>query len=195
MIHRAGEAFDKAARLLGLELRPNGGAALERLAAEGDAHRFRFSMPLKKYQDCNFSYAGTKTAVRLAIEDQLPEGPTEANRQASPFYFRAGHRPSRLSGESTSNLRVLQVRADIAASFQRVAVAHLVERCARGIGWAAEEFPGIRQLVVAGGVAANSLLRAELGAVAAAAGLELVCPPPQLCTDNGVMVAWAGLER
>ena len=78
----AGEAFDKAARLLGLELRPNGGAALERLAQEGDPRRFQFSMPLKKYRDCNFSYAGTKTAVRLAVEEQLPEGSCDANRQA-----------------------------------------------------------------------------------------------------------------
>ena len=78
----AGEAFDKAARLLGLELRPNGGTALENLAREGDPQRFQFSMPLKKYKDCNFSFAGTKTAVRLAIEDQLPEGPSPANRQA-----------------------------------------------------------------------------------------------------------------
>lgn len=69
------------ARLLGLELRPNGGTALEILAREGDPHSFQFSTPLKKYRDCNFSFAGTKTAVRLAIEDQLPEGPTEANRQ------------------------------------------------------------------------------------------------------------------
>ena len=78
----AGEAFDKAARLLGLELRPNGGAALERLAQEGDPQRFQFSMPLKKYRDCNFSYAGTKTAVRLAVEEQLPGGPCDGNRQA-----------------------------------------------------------------------------------------------------------------
>jgi N6-L-threonylcarbamoyladenine synthase len=79
----AGEAFDKAARLLGLELSPNGGTALEKLAKEGDPERFKFSVPLKKYRDCNFSFAGTKTAVRLAIEDQLPEGPTESNRQVN----------------------------------------------------------------------------------------------------------------
>ena len=92
----AGEAFDKAARLLGLELRPNGGAALERLAQEGDPHRFQFSMPLKKYRDCNFSYAGTKTAVRLAVEEQLPEGPCDANRQACcpPLLSMLDHRTS-----------------------------------------------------------------------------------------------------
>lgn len=87
------------------------------------------------------------------------------------------------------------MRADIAASFQRVAVQHLEEKCRRGLVWAAESHPGVRQLVVAGGVAANQYIRARLAAVAAEGGLELVCPPPRLCTDNGVMVAWAGVER
>jgi len=53
----------------------------------------------------------------------------------------------------------------------------------------------VRQLVVAGGVAANRYVRGRLSAVAEEAGLRLVCPPPRLCTDNGVMVAWAGVER
>lgn len=53
----------------------------------------------------------------------------------------------------------------------------------------------VRHLVVAGGVAANAYVRGRLSAVAADAGLRLVCPPPRLCTDNGVMVAWAGVER
>lgn len=67
------------ARLLGLEMRPNGGAALEKLALQGDESSVKFSLPLRKFKDCNFSYAGTKTAVRLAIESKLPEGPTEEN--------------------------------------------------------------------------------------------------------------------
>lgn len=53
----------------------------------------------------------------------------------------------------------------------------------------------MRHLVVAGGVASNAYIRARLSAVAQQAGLQLVCPPPRLCTDNGVMVAWAGVER
>lgn len=83
MCHDAGEAYDKIARLLGLELRPNGGTALEKLALQGDENRFHFSVPLKKFQDCNFSYAGMKTAVRIAIEKNLPEGPTPENLQVS----------------------------------------------------------------------------------------------------------------
>jgi N6-L-threonylcarbamoyladenine synthase len=50
-------------------------------------------------------------------------------------------------------------------------------------------------LVVAGGVAANQALRAELESCAAQAGLRFLAPPPKLCTDNAAMIAWAGLER
>lgn len=55
--------------------------------------------------------------------------------------------------------------------------------------------PSAQWLVVAGGVAANQTLRQGLSQVAEDHGLRLRCPPPRLCVDNGVMVAWAGLER
>ena len=79
----AGEAYDKVARLLGLELNPSGGATVEALAREGDAQRFKFSRPLIRKPNCNFSYAGLKTAVRLAIEAEVPGPPSDANRQVS----------------------------------------------------------------------------------------------------------------
>lgn len=88
-----------------------------------------------------------------------------------------------------------QLQADIAASFQTVAVRHLEERCRRGLAWAKESHPGVSQLVVAGGVASNSYVRDRLQLIAEGAGVDLVCPPPRLCTDNGVMVAWTGHER
>ena len=69
------------ARLLGLQLDPSGGAAVEALAREGDDQRFRFSRPLLRKPNCNFSYAGLKTAVRLAIDAELKGPPSEANRQ------------------------------------------------------------------------------------------------------------------
>jgi len=56
----------------------------------------------------------------------------------------------------------MQVRADIAASFQRVALDHLENRVSRAAAWALEEWPGVKHLVVAGGVAANRLLRSKL---------------------------------
>lgn len=77
----AGEAFDKIARLLGLDLRPNGGAALETFAKRGDPHRYPFTVPLRRNNDCNFSYAGLKNSVRLAIQAEAPGEATAANEQ------------------------------------------------------------------------------------------------------------------
>ena len=79
----AGEAYDKVARLLGLDLNPSGGAAVEALAREGDPQRIKFSTPLRRKPNCNFSYAGLKTAVRLAIEAEVPDPPSDANRQVA----------------------------------------------------------------------------------------------------------------
>ena len=76
-----------------------------------------------------------------------------------------------------------------------MAVDHLAARCRRAAEWAKEDLPDLKHLVVAGGVAANKRVRATLGKIAEEVGLELVCPAPSLCTDNGIMVAWAGLER
>lgn len=212
-----GEAYDKVARLLGLELRPSGGAAVEAFANEGDDQRFKFSMPLRMRPNCNFSYAGLKTAVRLAIEAEAPGPATDANRQVTSslcqfilviYCLFSGVRVRELTcvhvcrtclhacypmiplGHSkwcnqlnsrsghdfhgkvlnfrsvtitlTHFLKPAQVRADIAASFQRVALTHLQERTQRAAGWAMEAEPGIRHLVVAGGVAANKLLRSKL---------------------------------
>lgn len=64
-----------------MELKPSGGAAVEALARDGDAQRFKFSVPLRRKPNCNFSYAGLKTAVRLAIEAEVPGPPSDANKQ------------------------------------------------------------------------------------------------------------------
>ncbi|MBV9747252.1 MAG: tRNA (adenosine(37)-N6)-threonylcarbamoyltransferase complex transferase subunit TsaD [Acetobacteraceae bacterium] len=81
--------------------------------------------------------------------------------------------------------------ADVAASFQAAAVAVLADRATNALAM----MPEARLLVVAGGVAANQAVRAALDAVARREGVPLAAPPLRLCTDNAVMVAWAGLER
>ena len=81
--------------------------------------------------------------------------------------------------------------ADLAASFQAAAVAVLADRAANALAM----MPEAGLLVVAGGVAANGAVRAALDGVARRAGVPLVAPPLRLCTDNAVMVAWAGIER
>ncbi|KAI3906001.1 hypothetical protein MKW98_016397 [Papaver atlanticum] len=168
-----GEAYDKTARLLGLDMR-RGGPALEELAREGNPKSVKLKVPMKHHKDCNFSYAGLKTQVRLAIESSNIDKDTPI---------------------SSTSCKDRSIRADIAASFQRVAVLHLEERCERAIAWAAEIEPSIKFLVVSGGVASNQYVRTRLDHVVKRKGLQLVCPPPSLCTDNGVMIAWTGIEH
>ena len=81
--------------------------------------------------------------------------------------------------------------ADIAAGFQAAVAEVMADRAAHALAM----MPDAGALVVAGGVAANGAIRAALATVAAAHGLLLVAPPPRLCGDNAVMVAWAGIER
>ncbi|KAL0862251.1 hypothetical protein Bca101_041369 [Brassica carinata] len=141
-----GEAFDKTAKWLGLDMRRSGGPAVEELALEGDSKSVMFNVPMKNHKDCNFSYAGLKTQVRLAIAAREIDAKCPV---------------SSATKEDRRN------RADIAASFQ----------------------------VVSGGVASNQYVRFRLNNIVENKNLRLVCPPPSLCTDNGVMVAWTGLEH
>ncbi len=84
----------------------------------------------------------------------------------------------------------VQDRADLCAGFQAAVADVLAEKTRRALALFAAPV-----LAVAGGVAANSLLRARLETVAADGGAQFLAPPLRLCTDNGAMIAWAGIER
>ncbi len=84
---------------------------------------------------------------------------------------------------------------DLAASFQMAVADVIADRVRHAMYWFDTQHPGVGRLVVAGGVAANSALRERLRAVAFEEGFTLDVPPPKLCTDNGAMIAWAGVER
>ncbi len=86
-------------------------------------------------------------------------------------------------------------RADIAASFQQAVVDVLADRAGHAMDMMRSGFPAASLLVVAGGVASNASVRAGLADAAASRGYRLVAPPVRLCSDNAVMVAWAGIER
>ena len=85
--------------------------------------------------------------------------------------------------------------ANLAAAVQQAICDHLIDRTARAVRRFVDRYPRGTSLVAAGGVAANARLRARLAGLAADAGLVFVAPPPALCTDNGAMIAWAGIER
>jgi N6-L-threonylcarbamoyladenine synthase len=166
----AGEAFDKVAKLLGLGY--PGGPALARAAESGDPARFRLPRPMLGRPGCDFSFSGLKTAVRQIVE---------AGRGETPG-----------AGDGAGDARMI---ADLAAATQAAITDSLVDRCRNALRLFRSEHPEGTTLVAAGGVAANLALRRALGALAAAEGMDLVVPPPRLCTDNGAMIAWAGLER
>ncbi|CAJ1908780.1 unnamed protein product [Cylindrotheca closterium] len=165
-----GEAFDKTARLLGLPVGGGGGPAVEKLALEGNRTAVPLTVPLLQRKDCDFSYAGLKTNVRRAAEKLVMERGVEL--------------PSELPRGD---------KADIAASFQHIAIRHLEHRLKRAISNVEDE--EIKTLALVGGVAANMELRSRLEELCENHGWSLAVPPPRLCTDQGAMSAWAAVER
>ena len=85
--------------------------------------------------------------------------------------------------------------ADLAAAFQEAVAEVLSDRTRNAVAEFRARHGEARRLVVAGGVAANQFLRARLATLAAREGMEMIVPPPALCTDNAAMIAWAGIER
>ena len=86
-------------------------------------------------------------------------------------------------------------RADLAASFQAAVADVLEDRCRGALTRFREDYGTAGPLVIAGGVAANGYLRGRLAGLAAQEKSRLIAPPQKLCTDNGAMIAWAGVER
>jgi N6-L-threonylcarbamoyladenine synthase len=86
-------------------------------------------------------------------------------------------------------------QADLAASIELAICDALVDRTANAVDWFRSHHAEGTTLVAAGGVAANAQLRRRLATLAESQGLHFIAPPPSLCTDNGAMIAWAGVER
>ena len=160
-----GEAYDKAAALLGLGW--PGGVRVDQAAQHGNDEAYQFPMPNLKGRPLDFSFSGLKTAVRYGVLGL----PGTAIREP----------------ESLSE----QERADAAASFQKAAVRTLI----RGLRRARQEHPDVQSLLIGGGVSANSRLRKELESFAEKEGLVLRIPPMQWCVDNAAMVAGLGWIR
>jgi N6-L-threonylcarbamoyladenine synthase len=162
----AGEAFDKVARLLGLEY--PGGPVIDRLSAQGNPQAFSLpegsiSLPGGGYHPYDCSFSGLKTAVSRLVEKLQKQ----------------------MSGAATE----LPV-ADLAASFQATVARGLTRRA---IACALDH--GLETIVVGGGVAANRGLRAHLQAVAAEHHLRVIFPPMSLCTDNAAMIGCAAIDH
>lgn len=173
-----GEVFDKIARKMKLRNVPEystmcGGQAVEVAASKATDHNlFKMSLPLAEYKDCNFSFNGLKTSVFLHL------------------YRSEKHH------EIVADKLIPEVNELCAAALLAI-TRHLVHRTQRAMGFC--EINGLvegkKQLVVSGGVASNNYIFKSLKILCDETGYEIYRPPPKLCTDNGVMIAWNGLEK
>jgi N6-L-threonylcarbamoyladenine synthase len=151
----AGEAFDKTAKLLGLDY--PGGPLLAKLAESGEAGHYKFPRPMTDRPGLDFSFSGLKTFAANTIR--------AANDDA-------------------------QTRANIAYAFQEAVIDTLVIKCRRAL-----KQTGLKRLVIAGGVSANKQLRIALQDLMVKMQGEVFYPRMEFCTDNGAMIAYAGLQR
>lgn len=153
----AGEAFDKIGRVIGLPY--PAGAAMDKLACEGDKHAVTLPSPALAGDTLDFSFSGIKTAALNYINNSKQSG-AEINR------------------------------ADLAASYTEKIVSAVTKKAEAALG-----MTGSKKLVVAGGVAANSHLRASLETMCKKHGVEFFVPPLSLCGDNAAMIAAAGYYK
>ena len=156
-----GEAFDKVAKILGLPY--PGGPSISKKALEGDPHRYE--LPKAHVGTYDFSFSGLKTAVLRLAQAEIGED----------FTFPSKDVPARLSERQ---------KADIAASFQRIAIETVVDKTV-----AAFRAYQPASVIIGGGVAASTELRRQL---AEKLPLPIGCPDMKLCTDNGAMIAALG---
>lgn len=156
----AGEAFDKAAKMIGLPY--PGGPYISALAEKGEQHSgLKFPRPMTDRPGLDFSFSGLKTAFLTAVHDALDE-----NRCDEQF------------------------KADAALAFECAVVDTLVIKCRRAL-----ESEGLKRLIIAGGVSANKRLRTQLEQQLKKIHASVFYARPELCTDNGAMIAYAGAQR
>uniref|UniRef100_A0A3P9K5T4 N(6)-L-threonylcarbamoyladenine synthase n=1 Tax=Oryzias latipes TaxID=8090 RepID=A0A3P9K5T4_ORYLA len=173
-----GDTLDKVARRLSLTKHPDcstlsGGQAIELLARSGDRRKFPFRTPMGRIYDCCFSFAGLRSQITMSIIKKEAE-------------------------EGIEQGTLLSCVNDIAAGTQHTVAVHLAKRTHRAILFCKENglLPSDNPiLVVSGGVASNQYICKALTVITEKTGLRLLCPPPRFCTDNGVMIAWNGIER
>ena len=165
-----GECFDKSAKAMGLPF--PGGPHLEKIAQSCTDHdaalaRFPLPTPMKGRKNCDFSFSGLKTAARTHVQN-LPEGALKEDDIAALAY-----------------------------SFETAVCNVLTDRCSRAIDAYKQRYPQLEtaSFVVAGGVAANTAIRNTLMSLAENHKISFRVPPVSLCSDNGAMIAWAGIEN
>jgi N6-L-threonylcarbamoyladenine synthase len=142
-------------------------------------------------------YPGGPAVEKMALEGNATrfDLPRPMLGRAKPDFSLSGLKTAvRLEADRLGELTKSDV-ADLCASFQAAVVDMIIDRSRAGLRLFRERIGHPTGMVIAGGVAANAAMRRALTRFCGEAGLRLVMPPPELCTDNGAMIAWAGIER
>lgn len=174
-----GEVLNKVARRMKLKNIPeysqiSGGRAVE-LAAKKSTNpgQFEFPLPLSKFRDCNFSFSGLKDSlVRKLIKKEAEHN---------------------VMGDE-----IIPEVYDLCAAFQLAVAEHIAHRTHRAMMFCDKNNlinPDNKAIVVSGGVACNNFIYQSIEHVGSKMGYKTYRPPPSVCTDNGVMIAWNGLEK
>ncbi|WP_320175717.1 tRNA (adenosine(37)-N6)-threonylcarbamoyltransferase complex transferase subunit TsaD [Maridesulfovibrio sp.] len=166
----AGEAFDKTAKSLNLPY--PGGKLVDELGRRGVVNKKLFPVPYINNDNLDFSFSGLKTAVATYVNQNS--------------YLRLD--VMGIPDEGAEDPAVSEERKNMLASFNYVVGRALKVKVERAL----ERNKGVKSLIVAGGVAANSVVRSVMSGVAAKFSVPLVLPSMHLCTDNGAMIAYAG---
>ncbi|MDY4802745.1 tRNA (adenosine(37)-N6)-threonylcarbamoyltransferase complex transferase subunit TsaD [Campylobacter sp.] len=179
-----GESFDKSAKMLGLGY--PGGPQIQNLALKGDDRAYDFSLPLKGTKRLEYSFSGLKNQVRLACleleNSRIPYSVIpRLDRGISSENSRIPSENSRISS---------QQKANIAASFERVACLHIIDRLK--LAFSSQKWA---HFGVVGGASANLRLRGMLENLCASYDCELLFAPLEYCSDNAVMIARAAVTK
>ncbi len=167
----AGEAFDKAAKMLGLPY--PGGPLIDKYASKGNSQRFKFPEP--QIPELNFSFSGLKTSILYFLQ----------NAGNSNVY-----KPEFTASEAERKKFIEENLADICASIQERIISILLNKLKK----AAQE-TGIQHICLAGGVSANSSLRKSFLAMGQKYGWQTYIPAFEYCTDNAAMIAITGYYK
>ena len=197
-----GESFDKSAKMLGLGY--PGGPQIQNLALKGDDRAYDFSLPLKGTKRLEYSFSGLKNQVRLAclelensripysVIPQLDWGISSENSRISSENSRISSENSRIPNENSRipSEILIQQKANIAASFERVACLHIIDRLK--LAFSSQKWA---RFGVVGGASANLRLRGMLESLCASYDCELLFAPLEYCSDNAAMIARAAVAK
>ena len=185
-----GESFDKSAKMLGLGY--PGGPQIQNLALKGDDRAYDFSLPLKGTKRLEYSFSGLKNQVRLAcLELENSRIPSDKSRIPSEN-SKIPNENSRIPSENSRIPSEIpsQQKANIAASFERVACLHIIDRLK--LAFSSQKWA---RFGVVGGASANLRLRGMLESLCASYDCELLFAPLEYCSDNAAMIARAAVAK